>query len=48
MRDAEARARNGIITQVLTHTSYDSESENAGLQKRKLDLVYSKVFGYLG
>jgi len=33
MREAEARAHNGITTQVLTHTSYDSQSENAGLQK---------------
>jgi len=33
MREAEARARNGIITRVLTDTSYDSQSENAVLQK---------------
>ena len=33
MSEAEGRARNGIITRVLTHTSYDSQSENAGLQK---------------
>ena len=33
MREAEARARNGIITQVLTHASYHSQSENTELQK---------------
>jgi len=33
IREADARARNGIITQVLTHASYNSQSENTGLQK---------------
>jgi len=33
MREGEARVRNGIITRVLTHTSYDSEAENTGLPK---------------
>ena len=33
MGDGEARARNGIITQFLTHTGCDSQSQNAGLQK---------------
>ena len=33
MREGEARARNGIISRVLTHTSHNSEAENTGLPK---------------
>ena len=35
MIEGEARVSNGIITRVLTHTSYNSEAENTGLPKGK-------------